>query len=519
MNSRLSKQIALLLIIIQVISFLLLQIGGVTGQSQRALKILESATGRNSVSLGNESESIPSGGLPFTVEIILEGATTDIAAWQVAITFDNNSVRCTSILVPDTDPSYIFYGKQQVTAKELSEDSQNGKWGGKPQVVAGAALIYPDQPATVTTSAVLCIMNFTAIRTTNSTLSFLGVDDYSSTFLTDSNAVPLPLASNQPYTAETFSVTAVGAVSKPVATFRVTPENPRANETTIFDASASYDSGGGEIRSYLWDFGDNVTAAGNSSTAFHTYLENGLYLVNLTVANDNNLTGSTVGLLQVGSIPTANFTYSPLGVILPTEELTFNASESTAHNSTIVTYTWDFGDNSTVALNETTTTHRYSKRGVYSVNLTVEDDFGLLNWMAVEIQVGRPPNPLFTWTPTSPGVGDNVTFTSSATADTGVSIANYTWDFGEQLGAVPTNVSVIIYTYPTDGNWTVTLTVYDSDGLHSSYNQTLEVLGTEIGRKPADYTPQIIFGVIVAVVIVALVVRRLRSKKEENLDI
>jgi PKD repeat protein len=241
--------------------------------------------------------------------------------------------------------------------------------------------------------------------------------------------------------------------------------------------------------------------------------------VNLTVVNDNNLTGSTVKMLQVGSVPTANFTYSPLGIILPTEELAFNASESAARNSTIVNYIWDFGDNSTATLNETTTTHRYSKRGIYNINLTVEDDFGLLNWTAVEIQIGRPPNPLFTWTPTSPDVGDDVTLTASATADTGVSIANYTWDFGEGLGAIPTNNSVIIYTYPTDGNWTVTLTVYDSDGLHSSYNQTLEVLGTGIERKPVDYTPQIIFGVIVAVVIVALVVRRLRAKKEEALDI
>jgi PKD repeat protein len=362
-------------------------------------------------------------------------------------------------------------------------------------------------------------MNFTALRINNLTLSFLGADNYLSTFLADSNAVPLPLASNQPYTTEAFSVNVVGAVSKPVAVFKVAPENPQSNQTVVFDASSSYDAGGGTIKSYIWDFGDNTTVADNKSTAVHAYLRNGLYPVNLTIMNDNNLTGSTVVWLQVGSMPTANFTYSPIGVILPTDELTFNASKSTARNSTIVSYFWDFGDNSTITLNESIVTHRYSKRGVYNVNLTVEDNYGLLNWKAVEIQVGKPPNPLFTWTPTSPQVGDDVTFTSLATADTGVSIANYTWDFGEQLGAVPTNESVILHTYPTDGNWTVTLTVYDSDGLYSSYNQTLEVLGGDIETKPPDYTPQIIFGAILAIIIVALVVRRLRTKKEEALDI
>lgn len=519
MKSRLSKQIALSLVAIQVIAFLFLQIGSVTSQSQRALKILDNVTGRNSISLGNESEPIPAGGLPFTIKIMLAGATIDVASWQVAITFDNNSVRCTSILVPENDPPYIFYGKPQVSAKELNDDVQNGKWGRAPHVVVGAALIYPDQAASITTSAVLCVMNFTALRINNLTLSFLGADDYSNTFLADSNAVPLPLISNQPYTTETFSVNVVGAVSKPVAVFKVAPENPQSNQTVVFDASSSYDAGGGTIKSYIWDFGDNTTVADNKSTAVHAYLRNGLYPVNLTIMNDNNLTGSTVVWLQVGSMPTANFTYSPIGVILPTDELTFNASKSTARNSTIVSYFWDFGDNSTITLNESIVNHRYSKRGVYNVNLTVEDNFGLLNWSSVEIQVGKPPNPLFTWTPESPQVGDEVAFTSSATADTGVSIANYAWDFGERLGAVPTNESVILHSYATDGNWTVTLTVYDSDGLYSSYDRNLEVFGSEIVKKPPDYTLQIIFGVILAIIIVGLVVRRLRTKKEEALDI
>jgi PKD repeat protein len=353
----------------------------------------------------------------------------------------------------------------------------------------------------------------------NFTLSFIGVDDYSSTFLWDSNGIPLPLTSKQPYTTKSFLVSVFGAVSAPIARFTFIPENPRANDTVTFDASQSYDPGGGSIQSYEWAFGDNTTSTKVSSFVNHIYSQNGVYLVNLTIVGAANLTGSTTLQVQVGSIPTANFTYSPIGAILPADIVTFNATESAAINSTIVTYSWDFGDNSTITINNTIATHSYSVRGVYTVNLAVIDNDGLSNATAVAIQVGKPPSPLFNWNPASPMAGDSVAFTASATADTGVSIANYTWDFGEQIGAEATNDSVILHAFPTDGNWTVTLTVFDSDALHSSYSQNVEVTAGEVEQKPPDYTLYIVVPVVVILVAVGLVVRKIRAKKEEALDI
>lgn len=526
MKSQLSKQIAILFIVLQILALLSVQTSSVKGEVQRALRIVDAATGSDHMDLGNASEPFPAGGLPFTVKVILDGATTGIATWQVSITFDNNSLKCTNILVPTDDASYIFFGTQSVATTDFSDATQNGKYDPThPSVVAGGTLLIPDQAVNVTTRATLCIMNFTARRTGNFNLSFFGFEDpFTSTFLLDSNYVPLPKQSNQPYATESFSLSVAGATSKPIADFTFSPFNPNANQTVTFDASMSYDPGGELIQTYDWNFGDNITIATNQSSSTHTYSQYGLYSVNLTVFNTDNLTGSTIQQLQVGSIPTVIFTYEPsIGVILPGDEVAFNASQTSAVNSTIVNYTWDFGDNVTVKSNETLAAHTYTRRGVFTVNLTVEDYYGLFNSTITVLQIGEPPTSLFTWDPEFPASGDNVTFHASGTPSQGVSIANFTWDFGELPGvsgtAVTTTDPVIIKTYISGGNFTVLLTVYDSDGLYSSYNQTLIVSSAEGPQKPVDYTVQIVFVVIVILIAVALVIRRLRRKQEEALDI
>jgi len=515
MKARFIKRIVTLWIIIQLLAVFTSQIGGVRGESQRTIRIVDYATGLNYTSMGNETTPMPAGGWPFTVKILLDGATRDIAVWQVTVTFDNNTLRCTSISIPGGDPSYIFNGKPEVPATDFSEAYQNGKYTGIPQVVAGSALLYPGQAVNVSNNALLAIMNFTALKTGNFTLSFIGADDYSVTFLQDPNNVPLPLASGQPYATTGFSVSVVSEVSKPVADFTFSPENPKANQTVTFDASSSYDPSGAPIQAYSWDVGDNTTAA--NVTWAHKYVKNGLYLVNLTVVNADNLTGSTTKQLFVGSMPTAAFFYLvnglPLVNILPNQdEVTFNASESTAPDGTIVSYLWNFGDNSTA--NDTIVTHRYSARGVFDVNLTVVDSDGLVNSTVMELQVGLPPIPLFTFSPTSILVGDEVTFQAS---ETGFG-HSYKWDFGEGAEPVTVNDSTIIHAFPSTDNWIVTLTVFDSDGLHASSNRTVSVISLTVEEK-ADYRLYFVAGLVVAIIIAAIVVRKVRKKKEEILEI
>lgn len=501
MNARFIKGIILFLIIVQITSFYTSKNLFVKGQETRIVRIVDNSTGMNNTSLGNETTQIPAGGLQFTVKVLLNGATSDLTTWQVGVTFDNNSLKCNNAWVPEADPSYVFNGINEVFAVDLS--LQNALL---PQVVIGASLLNPAQSVTIE-NALLCMMNFTALKSGSYVISVLKTTTQEFTWLSDSQYALIE------FTTGDFAVNVAGARSKPVAAFTYSPQNPKANQTVAFDASASYDPNGEGIVAYLWDFGDNTTAA--NVTSKHAFSNNGQYQVNLTIVTVDNLTASVTVPLFVGSVPTALFSYAPIQ-ILPNEEVTFNASESTSTNGTIASYFWDFSDNSTFTGNGSIASHKYSANGVYWVNLTVTDNYGVYNSTILELQVGLLPIPLFVFAPPSPMVNDTVTFTASESS--GSTATLYAWDFDDGFFE-NTNISTITHIYYGEQNYTVTLTVFDLDGLHASYNQTVSVIAATGERAGVDYTPQIIFGVIAAIVIVALVVNRFRSKKEEAIEI
>ena len=71
--------------------------------------------------------------------------------------------------------------------------------------------------------------------------------------------------------------------------------------------------------------------------------------------------------------PTASFTFSPKYPFV-SQEITFDASNSTDPDGTIVKYEWNFGDGNTAT--GMIVTHSYSSAGSYDVTLTVTDDDG-----------------------------------------------------------------------------------------------------------------------------------------------
>ena len=73
----------------------------------------------------------------------------------------------------------------------------------------------------------------------------------------------------------------------PEASFTYSPMNPTVNETITFDASACSDTDG-TIINYIWDFGDDTTGAGITTT--HSYVTDGTYTVTLTITDNDGLT-------------------------------------------------------------------------------------------------------------------------------------------------------------------------------------------------------------------------------------
>lgn len=137
----------------------------------------------------------------------------------------------------------------------------------------------------------------------------------------------------------------------------------------------------GSIVSYHWDFGDGNSVSGaNQSNPVHNYAASGFYSVCLTITS------------VLGS-DTCSATYCDSSVFVPASgngggsQITCNAYylvdtinsglfqnqliiwESSFSNGNIVSYSWDFGDGTTI--NTRYPSHTYANTGVYGVCLSI----------------------------------------------------------------------------------------------------------------------------------------------------
>ena len=255
----------------------------------------------------------------------------------------------------------------------------------------------------------------------------------------------------------------------PVAKFSESAETVYTEESITFNASESCDPDG-TIVSYYWDFGDDTNATG--VVVEHAYSDNGNYLVTLTVTDDDGATATaTAAKCILNSPPVANFTESA-ETVYTSEVITFNASSSHDHDGTIISYFWDFGDETTVT--GAIVDHAYVEDGVYTVTLTVTDDDGTSSsTSATKTVLNRPPVASFTESATTVLTGEVIRFDASSSEDSDGSIIGYLWDFGDGTTAVGVKVN---HAYEDDDVYTVTLTVIDDDGAIASTSTTKTVL-------------------------------------------
>ncbi len=87
------------------------------------------------------------------------------------------------------------------------------------------------------------------------------------------------------------------------------------------------------------------------------------------------------------------------------------------------------------------------------------------------------PIAIFTYSPELPMVDETVTFDATASYDPDGHITSYQWDFdGDNITDIVETVPITHHAYEEIGNYTVTLTVVDNDGLFNSTSQKLTVV-------------------------------------------
>ncbi len=138
-------------------------------------------------------------------------------------------------------------------------------------------------------------------------------------------------------------------------------------------AGSFSDAGLSDTHAVHWDFGDGGSADGSVAPTY-VYAIPGAYLASLTVQDDDGegATDSlTVTVANVAPVVQAG----PDITASPTQVINFDGSFSDPGAEDTHTILWDFGDGTT----ETGTlqpTHSYPDFGIYSVTLTVTDNWG-----------------------------------------------------------------------------------------------------------------------------------------------
>jgi len=201
----------------------------------------------------------------------------------------------------------------------------------------------------------------------------------------------------------------------------------------------------------------------------------------LTVSLDNDGDGLADGNdpdCGTNLAPTAD-PNGPYNAVLGSQ-IVFDSSGSTDSDGSIASYAWDFGDGNSGT--GSSPTHTYQSDGTFTVALTVTDDGGATDTASTTATITPAPIPpsANAGGPYSSVVGSVISFDGTASSDSDGTIVSYAWDFGDggvASGPLPT------HSYSVDGNFTVTLTATDNDGL-TGIDSTTATINPAGGNTP-----------------------------------
>jgi PKD repeat protein len=147
-----------------------------------------------------------------------------------------------------------------------------------------------------------------------------------------------------------------------------------AGQLVNFSGEGSYDPDG-NIENYVWDFGDG--SVGTGITISHTYDNPGIYTVTLSVTDDNGSVGTDTAVITVLEVTVNQPPVADAGPDQYTRKnspVKFDGRASKDPDGKITNYTWNFGDGKSGS--GSVVYHKYTKRGTYTVTLTVTDNKG-----------------------------------------------------------------------------------------------------------------------------------------------
>jgi|AntRauMinimDraft_4_1070384.scaffolds.fasta_scaffold01117_6 PKD repeat protein len=270
----------------------------------------------------------------------------------------------------------------------------------------------------------------------------------------------------------------------PTAEIDCSPTEVTAGESVSCSARYSDDEDG-YINTYEWDFDDGYGSSETGQSASYTYDDEGSYIIELTVTDNNGLTDTTEQRIEVESEPevppTAEIDCSPTEVTAG-ESVSCSASYSEDEDGYINTYEWDFDDRYSSSETGQSASYTYDDEGYYTVELTVTDNDGLADTVDRQIEVESepevPPTAEIDCSPTEVTVGEVVRCSADDSEDEDGYIDTYEWEFDNGYGGSETGRSAQ-HTFEEPGTYTVQVTVTGNDGLSETSTAEIDVTKPE----------------------------------------
>ncbi len=225
------------------------------------------------------------------------------------------------------------------------------------------------------------------------------------------------------------------------------------------------DPGPLDTHTVLWDFDDGATST--ELTESHVFLDDGNYIVVLTVTDNSGGTNTTTFRVAVSNVRPSITAEVNATEIIEGGGLSFSVDWSDPGSEDTHTVFWDFGDGTdTTELNPT---HTYVQDGTYTVLVTVTDDDGGQASKPFIIDVENvAPVPTIHVAVTTIEENNTVLFKASAVDPGPEDLISFFWNFGDESNPDYANDEEALHLYVDNGVFRVTLRAMDGDGGISS---------------------------------------------------
>jgi len=211
-------------------------------------------------------------------------------------------------------------------------------------------------------------------------------------------------------------------------------------------------------QNFDWDFGDNNTTSTTVNTTSHLYGDFGNYNATVRATNGNGCEATATVAVEVKkALVTAS--HSSVNYCV-NNTVRFNASAVIPANTTVSSYTWDFGDGNVTTTNTSTVNHQYLNKAEYKPKVSIVTSEGCTSDLDIASVFIGVPTSVSSASPVNPSVcGSDTAFFNVTSSDA----FRYVWEFGDG-DSLHSPLNQVGHKYHQLGVHNVTVIPYDDFG-------------------------------------------------------